>query len=79
MQFLSDSPSYLKSRASEVKSPATKENITKENPGNYPPISLSSMPAKVMEQILMKDLSKHLEDRTVARDRQHGFTKGRSA
>lgn len=78
MQLLNNSPSYLKSHASQVKSPVTRENVNKENPGNYPPVILSSMPAKIVEQILMKVMSKYLEDRAVFRDRQHDFTRGRS-
>lgn len=45
----------------------------KEDPGNYQPGSLTSVPSEIMEQILMEDMSKHMEDRELIRD-----TKGKS-
>ncbi|CAM4587715.1 unnamed protein product [Lepidochelys kempii] len=72
-------------RSGEVPDDWKKANIVhifkkgkKEDPGNYSPVSLTSVPGKIMEQVLKESILKHLEERKVIRNSQHGFIKGKS-
>ncbi|PKU28841.1 rna-directed dna polymerase from mobile element jockey-like [Limosa lapponica baueri] len=72
-------------RLGEVPDDWRKENVTpilkkgkKEDPGKYRPVSLTSIPEKVMEQPVPGTISRHMKDKKIIRISEHGFTKRNS-
>jgi len=50
----------------------------REDPGNYRPVSLPSVPGKIMQRIILGAAERHLKNNAVIRHSQQGFTKAKS-
>ena len=50
----------------------------KGEPGNYRPVSLTSIPCRMLESLIKDDMMAHLAENNLIRDSQHGFLKGKS-
>ena len=50
----------------------------KQDPGNYRPISLTSITCKILERIICKRLIEHFNENNILCDNQHGFREKRS-
>ena len=50
----------------------------KEDLGSYRPVNLTSVPGRVMEQIILSEITWHVQDNQRIRPGQRGFMKGRS-
>ena len=50
---------------------------SKTDPGNYRPVSLTSVLCKVMESVLRDSIVEHLSKHNLIRNSQHGFMSGK--
>ena len=51
---------------------------TKGEAGNYRPVSITSIPCRMLESIIKDAVMEHLLENKLIKDSQHGFLKGRS-
>ncbi|TRZ07292.1 hypothetical protein HGM15179_019816, partial [Zosterops borbonicus] len=51
----------------------------RDGPGKYRPVSLTSVPGKIMERTILGVIEKHLKDNAVTDHSQHGFMRGKSS
>ena len=50
----------------------------RDDPANYRPVSLTSVPCKLMESLIKEKIVSHLEKNKLISKSQHGFMRGRS-
>ena len=50
----------------------------KHDPGNYRPVSLTSVPCKILESLIRDELMQYLTTHNLLAEEQHGFRPGRS-
>ena len=50
----------------------------KEDPNSYGPVSLTSVPSKIMEKMMLGVIEKHLKDNSDIGRSQHKLMRGRS-
>ena len=50
----------------------------KGEPGNYRPVSLTSVPCRILESIIKDNLMEYLAENNLIRESQHGFITGKS-
>lgn len=50
----------------------------RNSPGNYRPVSITSVPCKILESVVRDEMLDHLERNKLLSDDQHGFTKNKS-
>ncbi|KAK4832645.1 hypothetical protein QYF61_024673 [Mycteria americana] len=51
----------------------------REDRGNYRPVSLTSVPGKITEKIILGTIERHLKNNAIIRHSQQGFTKEKSS
>lgn len=59
----------------ESKNVTVFKKCEKEDLGNYSPVNLTLITGKVMEQIILENISKHMKNMEVAGSNPYGFAK----
>ena len=54
------------------------KKVWRSSPGNYRPVSITSVPCKILESVFRDEMLGHLERNKLLSDDQHGFTRNKS-